>query len=133
MYANAQYSDAEDTAINCDINGVASLVPCDSANTDYANIQALVAAGELTIAPYEPPPAQPITQITMRQCRLQLLASGLLDDVDAMVLQADRAVRIDWEYATVVDRSSPLVESIGLSLGLSNDDIDNLFTEASKI
>ena len=54
MYANAQYvTDLGGAvcAIRCDINGVTSFVPIDPANTDYANIMALVAAGELTIAP----------------------------------------------------------------------------------
>jgi hypothetical protein len=56
MYTNAQYYN--DTAGNtvgifCDINGVPTCVPCDPANTDYQNLMALVAAGELTIAPAE--------------------------------------------------------------------------------
>ena len=41
----------EPTMIRVDINGVTSFVPLDEANTDYKNIMALVAAGELTIAP----------------------------------------------------------------------------------
>ena len=51
MYTNAQYIafDGVNTGIRCDINGVASLVPLDPANTDYANIMALVAAGKLTM------------------------------------------------------------------------------------
>jgi hypothetical protein len=55
MYANAQYvfSNGAITCIRCDVNGDTSLVPLDPANTDYANIMALVAAGELTIAPAE--------------------------------------------------------------------------------
>jgi hypothetical protein len=53
MYANAQYMAflGEAQSIRCDINGVTSFVPIDPANTDYANLMALVAAGELTIAP----------------------------------------------------------------------------------
>jgi hypothetical protein len=53
MYTNAQYVavDGVNIGISCDINGVTSFVPIDPANTDYANITALVAAGELTIAP----------------------------------------------------------------------------------
>ncbi len=53
MYTNAQYEAVRGTTIGirCDINGVTSFVPLDPANTDYANIMALVAAGELTIAP----------------------------------------------------------------------------------
>ena len=57
MYTNAQYYNTESAApagIRCDINGVTSYVPLDPANTDYANIMALVAAGELTIAPASP-------------------------------------------------------------------------------
>jgi hypothetical protein len=53
MYKNAKWSDRnnEHVGINVDINGVQSWVPVDPANTDYQNIMALVAAGELTIAP----------------------------------------------------------------------------------
>lgn len=56
MYTNAQYYNTESASpagIRCDINGVTSFVPIDPANTDYQNIMALVAAGELTIAPAE--------------------------------------------------------------------------------
>ena len=56
-YSNAAYVNAPLTqttsCIRCDINGVTSFVPIDPANTDYQNITALVAAGELTIAPAE--------------------------------------------------------------------------------
>lgn len=56
MYSNAQYVNdlsGNTIGIRCDINGVTSFVPIDPANTDYQNIMALVAAGELTIAPAE--------------------------------------------------------------------------------
>ena len=54
MYTNAKYVtgfDGSATGILCDVNGASWFVPIDPANTDYANIMALVAAGELTIAP----------------------------------------------------------------------------------
>jgi hypothetical protein len=55
MYTNAQYMKNPMTGIVdiifVDINGVQSWVPIDPANTDYSNIMALVAAGELVIAP----------------------------------------------------------------------------------
>jgi len=56
MYSNAQYSkdlNGNTNGIRCDIAGVISLVPLDPANADYANIMALVAEGELTIAEAE--------------------------------------------------------------------------------
>jgi hypothetical protein len=54
MYSNAQYvngSTGTVSCIRCDINGAPSSVPIDPANTDYANLMALVAEGKLTIAP----------------------------------------------------------------------------------
>jgi len=55
MYNNAQWVDlsGQHVSIRCDINGVTSFVPLDPANSDYAAIMALVAAGELVIAPAE--------------------------------------------------------------------------------
>jgi hypothetical protein len=55
MYSNAQYvaSSGVNVGINVEINGIMSFVPLDPANTDYANMMALVAAGELTIAEAE--------------------------------------------------------------------------------
>ena len=56
MYSNAQYmknlQGVVDT-ICAEIDGVISFVPLDPANTDYANIMALVAEGKLTIAEAE--------------------------------------------------------------------------------
>lgn len=58
MYKNAQYiaMNGVTTAIRVDIGCVIWFVPLDPANTDYANIMALVDAGELTIAPAEAQP-----------------------------------------------------------------------------
>ncbi len=56
MYTNPQYYNdlsGNPAGIRVDINGVTSFVPLDLANTDYQNLMALVAAGELTIAPAE--------------------------------------------------------------------------------
>jgi hypothetical protein len=132
MYTNAQYNNSENTSIRCDINGVTSYVPVAPGNSDYAKIQELVALNKLIITPYEPP-TPPVTQITMRQTRLQLLVSGLLDDVEALIIQADRAVQIEWEYATVVERRSSLVQAIASQLNLSEADLNTMFTNASAL
>ena len=54
MYENLIYArDIEDTkniSISVTINGLASSVPLDPANSDYAEIMRQVNAGELTIA-----------------------------------------------------------------------------------
>jgi len=54
MYENAKYVNGMHGELNCIvvmINDAEWSVPIDPTNTDYANIMALVAAGELTIAP----------------------------------------------------------------------------------
>lgn len=131
MYTNAQYTNSNNTSIRWDINGVTSFVPVAPGNSDYARIQELVATGELVIVPYVPPPPAPVMQVTMRQARLALLAAGLLDAVELAVTGADRAVQIEWEYATVVDRDSPLVKAIGSGLGMDAEAIDGLFADAA--
>jgi hypothetical protein len=55
-YTNAQYVNGiggwpPNVSISVQINGVPSFVPCDAANTDYANMMVLVSEGKLVIAP----------------------------------------------------------------------------------
>jgi hypothetical protein len=53
MYTNAQYiaQYGVNISIRVEINGLTNFVPLDPANTDYANIMALLKEGKLTIAP----------------------------------------------------------------------------------
>ena len=84
---------------------------------------------------YPPPPAPPYipTSISPRQVRLILLNMGLLDNIEAMLAQLPREAQIEWEFAGSIDRESPLVQALIVQLGLSESDVDNIFTEASKI
>jgi hypothetical protein len=80
-----------------------------------------------------PPPAPPVipTSVTMRQARLALLGAGLLDQVNAAI--TDPAAQIEWEYATTVERNSPLVQNLSIGLGLTEEQLDSLFTTASTL
>lgn len=89
---------------------------------------ALVPQGE-TIEPADP--ASPPGEVTMRQARLALLAAGLLDDVEAAI--TTDADRIEWEYAATVVRDSPLVTSLAAGLGLTEQELDSLFAQASVL
>ena len=78
------------------------------------------------------------TSVTPRQARLALLQIGKLDAVSAALAAipdpAQRtAAQIEWEYATVIERDSPLVTSLAAGLGLTAADIDALFEAASRI
>lgn len=80
----------------------------------------------------EPPPSVP-TSITPRQCRLILAQQGLLDSVEAMIAQQDRATQITWEYALEFRRDDPLLNQLAVNLGLSKAQIDQFFIEAAKL
>lgn len=88
--------------------------------------------GSTFTAPPEPVVTAP-TSISMRQCRLQLLADGLLDTVDSQVAVMDRASQIAWEYATTVDRTDGLTGAMQIILGLSDEQMDTMFTSASAL
>lgn len=71
--------------------------------------------------------------ITPRQCRLALLQVGLLDTVNAAIDAAGTEARIEWDYATVVRRDSPLLAAMTTSLGMTTQQIDDLFTLAKTL
>jgi hypothetical protein len=83
--------------------------------------------------PPSPRPASPPPAVTMRQARLALLGAGMLDDVEAAIAAAPRAVRIEWEYATQIERASPLVAAIAAELDLDAPALDALFAAAAQL
>lgn len=106
--------------------------PPNAGITDMAPFQAALDAWQAwTPAGDPPPPPGQVRAVTMRQARLALLASGLLDAVQAAVAQAEQAVQIEWEYATVIERGSPMVATIAAGLGLDDAAIDALFADAA--
>ena len=90
--------------------------------------------------PFEAPAPTPgpvPSSVTMRQARLALLGAGLLASVDAAIdslpSPQKEAARIEWEYATEVQRSSGLVPMMGAALGLDDAALDALFIEAEGL
>lgn len=86
----------------------------------------------------DPPPTPPVLpDLTMRQFRLGLLNAGLLDDVEAAIddlPEPDRSVaRIEFEYASLVVRTDPWVAALAVPLGLSEGEIDDLWTSAAAL
>ena len=71
--------------------------------------------------------------VEMRQARLALLSAGLLDEVGAFVAISDRAAQIEWEFAQTVQRSHPLIAALQSQKNMTDEQIDNLFIEASKL
>ena len=86
----------------------------------------------------EPEPVSYIPQeVTMRQARLALLENGLLANVQPAINslpEPDKTkAQIEWEYSNALQRSNPFVAVLGSALGLSSQDLDDLFIQASAL
>lgn len=105
-------------------------IPNDPANRDCAEYNSWLAAGGVPDPYVTPAPAVP-QSVSPRQARLALLAAGLLDQVEAAVNAAGGATKVSWDYATQINRTDPLIMTIGASLSLTQDQIDTLFKFAA--
>lgn len=84
--------------------------------------------------------APPIPEsISARQIRLWLVRHGIsLSQVDSAIdaipdqLQRD-SVRVEWDYAPYVERSHPMLIPLAVALGLTEEQVDQAFIEASSI
>lgn len=84
-----------------------------------------------------PPPPRPPAKVTMRQARLALSAAGILPNVDAAINALEEpqrtVARIEWDYSQEVERDRELVNVLGPALGLTDEQLDELFREAEKL
>ena len=96
---------------------------------DIARMGEYVVAAGMVVLAFDGVPQT----VTMRQARLALLAAGLLDDVEAGIVGAGTAAKIEWEYAQTVDRTSGLVPAMATALGMTELQIDALFISAGSL
>jgi hypothetical protein len=80
----------------------------------------------------EPPVAVP-DRVTSRQFKLQLLASGLLDQVEAWVAAQDQAVQIAYANSGTFLRTEPMMEAGFAALGFTSEQIDDFYTAAAAL
>jgi hypothetical protein len=75
--------------------------------------------------------------VTMRQARIALHRKNLLTTVETSLSSLPEPQKtealIEWEYATEVQRTSPLVQSLAMVLTLSEQQVDELFVLASAL
>jgi hypothetical protein len=83
-------------------------------------------------------PAVP-ESVSARQIRLWLVRNGVsLAAVDAAIdaipdqLQRD-SVRVEWDYAPYVERSHPMLVPLAAALGLTEQQVNQAFVEASAV
>lgn len=76
-----------------------------------------------------PPP----DRVSARQFKLQLLAAGLLDDVEAWVALQDQAVQIAFANSATFVRTDEMMQSGFTALGFTEQQIDDFFTAAALL
>lgn len=81
---------------------------------------------ELEAARVPLPPPVP-TYLTPNQARKALNRLGYRDAVDAYVATLSRDEQDDWEYATSIHRDNPIIAAGAAALGLSAEQVDDLF------
>jgi hypothetical protein len=82
----------------------------------------------------------PVPQtITATQIRLWLVNNGFsMTQIYAIISQISdplikAQIEVQWEYAPYVERNHPMINTLGASLGLDSDQIDQAFREASSL
>lgn len=82
-----------------------------------------------------PEPAKPVVpeSVSMRQAQLALLGADILDDVEALVATLPRAYQIEWNKASIVERTNPLVELVRQQKAMTVQQIDDLFILAATL
>jgi hypothetical protein len=90
-----------------------------------------------SFAPPALPPAPVPEAVTARQARLALLGVGKLAMVEGALAAIPgvqgEAARIEWEYASEVQRHSPLINALAPMLGLTAAQVDDLFRAAEGL
>jgi hypothetical protein len=111
-------------------------IPNDPGNRDYREYLAWVEAGNEPLPP-DPIPVVVPQSVSMAQARLALIGAGLFTAIDAGLKALPEPQRTTaltaWEYAPNVSRNGALVTTLGGQFGLTEKQLDDLFTAAAAI
>jgi hypothetical protein len=74
-----------------------------------------------------------VYSVTMRQLRIYLYQKGLLQRVTEIIEGLSGEAKIEWEYASVVDRRSQFLAMVAGALELTESEVNQMFEEASVL
>lgn len=95
--------------------------------------------GVVVVRVWVPAPVVVPATISPRQIRLWLINHGIsLSAVDATIASIENEVlrettKIEWEFSPYVERNHPMINTLGGALGLTGEQIDQAFIEASQL
>lgn len=106
----------------------------------FDDVETKLISADIIFEPYSEPPPPPVVvpgSISARQARLALLRINKLDAVEpaieSMPSPDKEQAQIEWEYATEIERNHPFVKKLAAGLGLTDDQIDQLFIMGSEL
>lgn len=105
---------------------------CDGCDYQFSVI------GDATIEDYVAPPPEPVvpavpTSVSPRQIRQALTRAGLRTAVEAAVATGDQDTKDWYEFSTAFERNNPQVTAMGISLGVSEASLDDLWILAATL
>lgn len=71
--------------------------------------------------------------VTARQFKLQLVAAGLIDQVDGWIATQDRATQVAYEYSGTFVRNESMMQEGFAAMGFTSEQVDAFFLAASKL
>ena len=72
-------------------------------------------------------------KVTRYQAKAALMQAGLLDDIEQAVSDSDDPmIKLAWQEASFV-RLSPLISAMAGAVGLSDEQLDELFETAERV
>lgn len=120
------------TAFKSYDNATEKLVPCDPYVFGYlvftVEVQPLTAEELAAIAKSKVP-----AQVSPRQIRQALTAANLRAQVEAAVSAGDQDLKDWWEFATQFERNHPMVIGMADGLGVTEQQLDDLFLLAGTL
>ncbi len=109
---------------------------------NYFEVITNAQTGEQTIRPYtaqeiaaiQNAPAVVPVEVSRFQAKAALSLAGKLEQAEAVVqTSTDPLVKLAWAEALVFRRDSPSINGLASAIGLSSQDLDNLFIQAATI
>ena len=107
-----------------------AVIPIAPGNNDYVEYQKWIAEGN---NPANADLESNVFKTTALKARLALEQSGLLASVNAHINTLSEKDKLIWEYSDVIQRDSPLLITSATALGLSDEQVDNLFLLADSL
>ena len=84
--------------------------------------------------PPPPPEVNPVPQaVTPLQIRAAINMLGLRELVEGYVASLDQTSQDAWEYATIIERSNPILVNGAIAMGKTPEELDQVFILADSL